>query len=294
MTELEFNKTWSDRSLSSIAHFFENFYVFSGNNDSGRQIAYLRNDYLWDKGYNWDIFRSLVGNPYWNDYGQSGTFPTGWTDSTKTVLNNGQGWQRALGSSNFNCFITSSEGVDELDKLNSYAYHTTTGKSKTDTTDTIYDAVSIEYYMMMDALITDPMAGEVFQEFIRRNVPGKEKLVWQKVDLDFNNVELTNNTAEQKFTFKYNKAIKLKEHIDMTTYSDGNTDLYFVIPYKRDDGHYVTTVYNPELNRTQDQMAYIALKITDMNGDGDIKFDHTDKIDYINSVEVTFHTPNVI
>jgi hypothetical protein len=100
---------------------------------------------------------------------------------------------------------------------------------------------------------------------------------------------------------KYDKPIKLdNEFIFENFTNNGNSELYFIFPYvnkpilHRGDECYSSfknDIYNPKLNKKVQQFNFIALKISDMDGDGDVKFDHIDKIDYIDSLNITIKVP---
>jgi len=288
MQGLEFNKTWSERSINPIGHFFENYFQWKGAN----------------RGYKY-----LVTN-----FDGNGDITTNFVYINGFLVNNNN--TKYYGNFQMKVFVASAEALDTLDDLNNAAFNSTTDMLSSEYQQFIHDSYNgngtkdAKWSELFDSLLWDSemklyseatygiSEGETFhgfQEFIRKNIPNKENAVWQEIMLDYDNFELNNNIIENKLNVKYKKPIKLKEHIDMAEFkANGNTDLYLVFPYKNSDGRGFTTTYNKETGFSPAQFSYLALKITDMDGDGDIKFDHTDKIDYIDSVEFTLNTPNII
>jgi hypothetical protein len=116
------------------------------------------------------------------------------------------------------------------------------------------------------------------------------------------NVDYQNNLLN----IKYDKTIGLIDKFRLNEFQDnGNSELYMIFPYFlynnvtnnrrygsiQQNNCYKNLIYSPILNKKVPQFNFIALKISDMNGDGDVKFDHADKIDYIDSLNITIKVP---
>jgi len=52
--------------------------------------------------------------------------------------------------------------------------------------------------------------------------------------------------------------------------------------------------YNPDLNLVVNQSSYFAFKISNFDGDGDIKFDRTDIIDVVDNFKISVEIPQII
>ena len=53
------------------------------------------------------------------------------------------------------------------------------------------------------------------------------------------------------------------------------------------------TIWSVSKEKTVNQAGYTALKISEVGGGGDLQFDHTDKIDYIDSLTIEIKVPTV-
>ena len=135
-----------------------------------------------------------------------------------------------------------------------------------------------------------------FGTFINNFIVGKETAYWEPIkNLNFDNLVVDANPATNTLNVKYTVPFELGKHFNHAAYTaDGNTDLYLVLPYIRYDGYRSIEVQNPTTGFTSRQASYIALKVTDLTGDGDVKFDHIDDIDYIDKLEFTLTTPHLI
>jgi len=119
-----------------------------------------------------------------------------------------------------------------------------------------------------------------------------------RCNVDYSNFKLYEN--KNKLNIQYNKPIHLSKEFSIDEFNNftNNDELYLFIPmifYGCNEYHickYLYQYYNPKTNKKVTLAAFIALKITDINGDGDIKFDHIDKINYIDSLNITFTFPN--
>ena len=121
-------------------------------------------------------------------------------------------------------------------------------------------------------------------------------------NIDYSNFKIIE--SNNKLNIQYNKPIKLSYRFLLNEFNKitNNDEVYLYIPminytYYYQGGQYFKIYYpykyyNPITNKSVLLTPFIALKITDINGDGDIKFDHIDKFDYIDSLNITFTLPN--
>ena len=259
MTQLQINKTWNDRMTGGVInHFFEN---------------------MADKNF------VDNGDQRFNRFNDDGTISdlANYGSYMNKNHNNGMRW-----------FLASKEALDEVDTLNSILFNKTLNVEIP--TDSVYYAAGARYdYSLINSIFETYEAAD-FGTFINNNIAGKENAYWKPInDLNFENLTVTPNNVTNSINIKYSQPFKLNEHFNQAEFlADGNTDLFLVIPYIRYDGHRGIVVRNPETGFTMHQASYIALKITDMTGDGDIKFDHIDDIDYIDKLEFTLTTPHLI
>ncbi len=260
MTQLQINKTWNNRMTGGVInHFFENM-IDKNFTD------YYHNDYHRFEA-NGTIYHHGDRGAVFNRY-----------------HNTGMKW-----------FLASKEALDEVDTLNQTLFNGTV--SNMVPTDSIYYTAGARYGAgLIDAIWEVYSDAHHFGNFINNNIVGKETAYWRPIsNLDFDNLTVTPNNDGNSFNVKYSDPFKFSEHFNHAQFTtDGNTDLFLVIPYVRDDGYRAISVHNPELGTEQYLSSYVALKITDMAGDGDIKFDHIDDIDYIDKLEFTLTTPHLI
>lgn len=259
MTQLQINKTWNDRMTGNVInHFFEN---------------------MIDKNFT-DIYHSAA-----HLFNNDGTIQSGQRYTMNDRYHNtGMKW-----------FLASKEALDEVDNLNQLNFNQTT--QHTLPTDSIYyEKGARQDYALMDAIWEVQDVNRTFGHFINANIVGKETAYWEPItNLDFDNLIVTPDATGNNINVKYGVPFQLTEHFNYDQFiADGNTDLFLVIPYVRYDGYRCINVYNPATGLQPHMSSYIALKITDMSGDGDIKFDHIDDIDYVDKVEFTLSTPHLI
>jgi hypothetical protein len=289
---VEINKTWKDRIVHPFVNFFENFNTdTNGIGGSGSMLT--------------------IGYYYKNSYTKS--------------HNNKTEYLHSCSSDNLKYFLCSKEIIDEIDNINEYLFNGTfidrfiavdsiatniigelddytiqdNGlESKGNKYGYAYTHrrsphIGVNSFFSMFRAIND--GGEIFQKAIRAAVPGKENVMMQTLPANFTDLEITHDYVAKTTHLKYDKPIKLKEHFNYQEYLDGgNTDLFLMIPYKNSMGDVTQNIYNPTTKLNRPQFSYIALKITDLDGDGDIKFDHIDKIDYLDGFEVTISTQRLI
>jgi hypothetical protein len=122
------------------------------------------------------------------------------------------------------------------------------------------------------------------------------KLVYTKVTPDDPDYQ----TLKDVIIYEYNKPVELEQYYRAEN-NIGGEDLYLVIlPLINREygnvsdgsfGNYISTqVYSGKLQST-----YIAINIGDINDDNaDIKYDHVDKIDFIDSFKLKFRLPKVL
>jgi len=259
MTQLQINKTWNDRMTGGVInHFFENM--------TNRNFGDNHNSH----------------HTRFNDDGTM-TDSTPYGNRLNRYHNTGMRW-----------FLASKEALDEVDTLNSVLFNKV-ADVQIPTDSIYYSAGARNAYSLIDGIFETYGASD-FGTFINNNIPGKENAYWKPInDLNFGNLTVTPNNNTNSINVKYSKPFKFNEHFNNADFlANGNTDLFLVIPYVRYDGHRSIVVQNPETGFATHQASYIALKITDMDGDGDIKFDHIDDIDYIDNVEFTLTTPHLI
>jgi hypothetical protein len=120
--------------------------------------------------------------------------------------------------------------------------------------------------------------------------------------IDYSNFII--NEKKNRINIQYNVSIELSRRFLLNEFNDftNNDDLYLYIPMINNtqywrvgsqfELYYPYKYYNPLTNKSVLLTPFIALKVTDMDGDGDIKFDHIDKIDYIDALNITFTLPN--
>ena len=273
MQQIQFNKTWSDRVPNPIVYFFENLYYFNlgttkkytsyFNGSSGNHFEY---DGLLYADLKYDNLLPI------NNFRPSDILP-------------------------LQCYLTSKEGLDELDNLNKLIFNANTNDFEI-IMDNAYPGIIATSEYKTERQISffwkgfGATKGLRFQSFIRKWIPGKENVVFQGFTINLNDIEINIDVPNNTVNFKALKPMKLEERFIKSEYdAGGNTDLYIVIPYRNSDGTQYGSSYNKVLDREQQLLSYIALKVTDLNGDGDIKFDHIDFIDYIDSFEFTLKTP---
>jgi len=259
MTQLQINKTWNDRMTGGVInHFFENMEAKNFTDSYSHQHNYFNAD-------------GSMTNYY--PYG----------GRMNRYHNTGMRW-----------FLASKEALDEVDTLNSVLFNKT--ENVEIPTDSVYYTSGARYAYALINSIFETYGASDFGTFINNNIPGKENAYWKPInDLHFSNLTVTPNNATNSINVRYSVPFKFNEHFNQADFlAGGNTDLFLVIPYIRYDGRRDIAVNNPTTGFTISQASYIALKITDMTGDGDIKFDHIDDIDYIDKLEFTLNTPHLI
>lgn len=259
MIQLQINKTWNDRMTGGVLnHFFENMTEKDFINNFDQQHNYVNSD-------------GTMTN--FQPYGAH----------LNEFHNTGMRW-----------FLASKEALDELDTLNSVLFNKT--EDVEIPIDSVYYTAGARYAYALINGIFETYGDYDFGTFINANIIGKENAYWKPInDLNFGNLTVTPDNVNNQINVKYNAPFKLNEHFNYAEYSaGGNTDLFIVIPYIRYDGNRYIEVNNPITGFIIPQASYIALKITDIHGDGDIKFDHIDDIDYIDKLEFTLTTPHLI
>ena len=274
MQQIQFNKTWSNRVPNPIVYFFENLYYFSRRWNATHTKTSTFGTYKIHFGYDGLIYYKPVPE-YMN-------VRFDWTIANHIPLQ---------------CYLTSKEGLDELDNLNKLFFNSTEDNIES-ILNSKYDGIIAKtlcttcrstFRFLKGFGATKPLR---FQSFIRRWIPGKENVVFQGFTINLNDIEINIDVPNNTVNFKAVKPMKLEERFIKSEYdAGGNTDLYIVIPYRNPDGVQMGSSYNKSLNKSQYLLSYIALKVTDLDGDGDIKFDHLDFIDYIDSFEFTLKTP---
>jgi len=273
MQQIQFNKTWSNRVPNPIVYFFENLYYFSRSWNYTKYIS----SYNINVG-NHFAYDGLLYKHVANDIG----------------MNNNS---RVAEYAPLQCYLTSKEGLDELDNLNKLIFDSDTDNIESILENEYSDIIATynnsgtqnTYHFWMGFGVTK---GLRFQSFIRRWIPGKENVVFQGFNINLNNIEINIDVPNNTVNFKALKPMKLEERFIKSEYdAGGNTDLYIVIPYRNTEGLQSASSYNKNTKQSRRLISYIALKVTDLDGDGDIKFDHLDFIDYIDSFEFTLKTP---
>jgi len=272
---VEINKTWKDRIVHPFVNFFENF------NTDTNGIGELGKDIF--------VSKSMHGNLSFN------------------YMNN----------TDLRYFLLSKEAVDAIEYLNHKAYMSVDTDYKWGVIDDpiitkLQDITAVDDYWtsgsivpsltpktnILDWLVTmtyKSNCGEQLQEAIRTSGTNKDNVMIQTLQGRYNKLEVTHDYVAKTTHLKYDEPLKLKEHLNYQEYiNNGNTDLFLMIPYKDSDGIACQYIYNPTTKLNRPQFSYIALKITDLDGDGDIKFDHIDKIDYLDGFEVTISTQRLI
>jgi len=259
MTELQINKTWNDRMTGGVInHFFENM---------------EEKNFVDSYSHRFNRFNA---------------------DGTITDLESYGKYMDSYHNTGMRWFLASKEALDEVDTLNSILFNKLTDIEIP--TDSVYYSAGARYaYALIDGIFETYGASD-FGTFINNNITGKENAYWKPInDLNFGHLTVTPNNVTNSINVKYSQPFKFNEHFNQADFlAGGNTDLFLVIPYVRYDGHRSIVVRNPETGFAMHQASYIALKITDMTGDGDIKFDHIDDIDYIDKLEFTLTTPHLI
>lgn len=260
MQQLQINKTWNDRMTGGVInHFFENMWL--GNKTDHQTWDFHR--FMPDGTIAYVGDRGTVANRYHN---------------TEMV------W-----------YLASKEALEEVDNLNTILFNQTV-KGAVPTNSIYYEKGARYDHALVNAIWEDNTIDNHFGKFINTNIVGKENAYWKPIlGLSYANLIVTPNNSTNTCNVKYKMPFQLVEHFNQADYTaGGNTDLYLVIPYVRYDGIKAIEVFNPTSGFSTYMSSYIALKITDVNGDGDIKFDHIDDIDYIDKLEFTLKTPHLI
>jgi len=202
-------------------------------------------------------------------------------------------------------FLVSSEALDIIDEMNQDLIDANASFSGGFPEDSRFNVEGFNYaYRFISGIVeidNNLVSTNHFGNFIKYKLGTTDedgnyienKAYFQPTyEVNYDNLILETNDEENTLTVKYTAPIKLGNHFNYEQFkADGNTVLYLMIPYIQNDGLRIYQRLNPETGDYNPQLGYVAFKITDKDGDGDIKFDHIDDMDYIDSFEATISYP---
>lgn len=198
--------------------------------------------------------------------------------------------------------------LDVIDAINLASYNNTlnlgAGYSLDLVINTLYSGDKASRDKMVDYLVTKSIVTSVQASQIKGIVSTlggfvPANVVYEYVDLD--DVYSYSYATPVELIVPYNQAnnngVSGKEKLYLVLPTLVNITFGNVTAVAGSTGSYspLHTFFNPVLNTTVKQSSYIATEMADtVATDSDIKYDHMDKIDYIDSFRLRFKLPRVV
>jgi len=198
--------------------------------------------------------------------------------------------------------------LNVIDKLNLEKFNGTlslgSGVSFTILMNTLYSKNSAQRNSALDYLVTQTVLTEA--EVISAKALTSDFLNFDIAKLNMGYVDITipgNEALTDVIEYSYADPIELNNNYDNSNNAGGDKIYLTIFPlinknYGNTDGtigDYVSThTYQNDLI-TVEQSSYLAVEMGDINdADADVKYDHVDKIDFIDSFRLRFRLPKIL
>lgn len=210
------------------------------------------------------------------------------------------------GEYSFMLFVSESY-LTLIDTLNTKQFNGTLNLNGADFTlviNSLYDNRSAVRNSVIDYLVTNGVVTEA-------EVAGAKTLATSFKNFDINILNMHyvdttipgNEALTDVIEYSYDTPVELSIHYDVANNTNGEALYLIILPLINKNfggtdgtyGDYVSTQKFQNVDTTALQSTYIAVAIGDINdATADVKYDHVDKIDYIDSFRLRFRLPKVL